>query len=83
MPNKAVAGAGGTTLSGALVAVFLWAFGLNPPQEIAIALVTIVSAASSFAAVYWTRAEAALHITTETKTDQAGETVSKSDLVAR
>jgi multisubunit Na+/H+ antiporter MnhG subunit len=51
---KAVAGTSSTGVSGALVAVALWALGFTPPQEIVIALTTLVSAPLTYVAVYFT-----------------------------
>lgn len=57
LPNKAVAGAGGTSVSGALVAIGLWAFGIAPPQEIVIAMTTVAAAGVAFVSVYLTKME--------------------------
>ena len=54
MGAKAVAGTSSLGLSGSIVAVVLWAFGISPPQEIVIALSTIVAAPLTYAAVYFT-----------------------------
>lgn len=54
MGTKAVAGTSSLGIAGALVAVGLWAAGLQPPQEIVIALTTILSAPLTYAAVYFT-----------------------------
>jgi multisubunit Na+/H+ antiporter MnhG subunit len=54
MGAKAVAGTSSLGLSGSLVAVGLWAAGLTPPQEIVIALTTILAAPLTYLAVYFT-----------------------------
>lgn len=54
MGNKAVAGTGATALAAAITAVALWGFHVTPPQEILLALQTIVAAPLTYFAIYFT-----------------------------
>jgi hypothetical protein len=54
MGAKAVAGTSSLGLSGSIIAVGLWAAGIQPPQEIVIALTTILAAPLTYLAVYFT-----------------------------
>lgn len=54
MGSKAAAGTTTIGLAAALIAVGLWAAGATPPQEIVLALQTIIAAPLTYAAVYFT-----------------------------
>lgn len=51
--TKAAVGAGTIPLSGALVAVALYYLGQTPPQEIVLALATIVAVPVAYVATYF------------------------------
>ena len=59
MGSKAIAGTSTLGLSGSLVAVVLWLLGWTPPQEIVIALDTLLAAPLAYAAIWFTPREAA------------------------
>jgi hypothetical protein len=52
--NKAITGSGSLSLSASIVAVFLWALDLHPPQEIVLAMGAIVATPLAYAAIYFT-----------------------------
>lgn len=57
IPQKAVAGVGGTTFAGGLVIVILYLFHLSPPPEVVIGMQTVVSGILTGLGVYFTPKE--------------------------